>query len=150
METTHECQTPDRSNYEVIDPQITRRKLLKIAAIGLAAFGLGAQADAAYAASTKVKAGKASAVPVKGAKGYQLNGKYIIVTQPKSGTFKAFSGVCTHQPQNITSLSGTNLVCRAHNGKFDTTTGKPTGGPVFKGLTTYVTTVTNGDLYVTL
>ena len=150
METTHECAQRDTSNDLVIKPQVTRRHFLRLTAIGLAAIGLSSQAEIAMAASTKVKAGKASDVSVKGARAYTLNGKYIIVTQPKAGTYKAFSGVCTHQVANIDSLNGTNLVCRRHGGYFDTTTGAATRGPVSRGLTKYTVTVTNGYLYVTI
>jgi nitrite reductase/ring-hydroxylating ferredoxin subunit len=150
METTHECAQRDTSNDIVIKPQVTRRHFLRLAAMGLAAVGLSSQAEIAMAASTKVKAGKASDISVKGARAYTLNGKYIIVTQPKAGTYKAFSGICTHQTTKVDSLNGTNLVCRRHNGYFDTTTGAAKGGPVSRGLTSYPVTITSGYLYVTI
>lgn len=150
METAHECPQRDTSNDIVIKPQMTRRHFLRLTAMGLAAIGLSSQAELAMAASTKVKAGKATDVSVKGARAYTLNGKYIIVTQPTAGNYKAFSGICTHQPVKVDSLNGTNLVCRRHNGYFDTTTGAAKGGPVSRGLTKYAVTITNGYIYVTI
>lgn len=133
-----------------LKPNVTRRHILQAAAVGLAAIGLSIPAEAAMAASTQVKAGKASSIPLKSGRTFTLKGKYIIVTQPKKGVFKAFSGICTHEPKYITGISGTNLVCRDHNGYFDTTTGKPTGGPVNRSLTKYKVTNKKGVLYITL
>lgn len=146
----HQCMQPDRSQYEELRPQVTRRNLLKMLGIGLAAFGLSSQSELAFAASTKIKAGKTSEVAVKGAKGYSLKGKHIIVTQPKKGIFKAFSGICTHAGASIDSINGTNLVCRAHGSSFNTTTGKVTNGPASQGLQKYTVSINRGYIYVTL
>ena len=140
----------DTSHYEELRPNVTRRTFLRAAAVGLAVMGLGGQAQAAFAASTKVKAGPTSAIAVNGAKAYTLNGQYIIVTQPKAGTFKAFTGWCTHERVKISGLRGTNLVCTRHNATFNTTTGAATGGPAFGGLKSYTTSVTKGILYITI
>ena len=146
--STPNCMERDTSSYQELRPNLTRRTFLRTAAVGLAVMGLGSQAQAAFAASSKVKAGNASEISVKGAKGYTLKGQYIIVTQPKKGTFKAFSGFCTHQRVQINAMNGTNLVCTRHGASYDTTTGKPTGGPAFNSLKTYPVTVTNGILYI--
>ena len=140
----------EREPGTALKPNMTRRRMLQAAAVGLAAIGLSIPAEAAMAASTQVKAGKASTVPLKSGRSFTLKGQYIIVTQPKKGVYKAFSGICTHQPQYITGISGTNLVCRAHGAYFDTTTGNPTGGPGRRALTHYKVTNKSGMLYITL
>mgnify|MGYP003340146536 FL=1 len=129
---------------------MTRRHLLKAAAVSLAALGMSATADAAMAASSLVKVGKVTDIPLKKARSYTLKGKYIIVTQPKKGMFKAFSGICTHQGQMIGGYQGSNLICRAHGSTFDTTTGNATGGPAMRSLTRYKLTNKKGVLYITL
>ena len=150
LNETPTCMDRDTSHYEELRPNVTRRTFLRAVAVGLAVVGFGGQAQAAFAASTKVKAGPTSAIPVNGVKGYTLNGQYIVVTQPKKGTFKAFSGWCTHERNKMSSVRGTNLVCTRHGATFNTTTGRATGGPVAGGLKTYTTTVTKGILYITI
>ena len=115
-----------------------------------AAIGLESAATAANAASKTVKLGKASAIPVKGAKSYYAGSSYILVTQPKAGVYKAFSGVCTHEAVNISNIDGTNLICSQHGASFDTTSGKVTGGPAPTGLKKYNLTLKSGVLYIAL
>lgn len=63
-----------------------------------------------------------------------IKGDYII-TQPASGTFKAFSKVCTHQGCDVTEVDGGEAICKCHNSKFSIEDGKPTSGPAKKALT---------------
>lgn len=133
-----------------LKPNMTRRHLLKAAAVGLAAMGMSATADAAMAASSLVKVGKVTEIPLKKARAYTLKGQYIILTQPKKGVFKAFSGICTHQGQMIGGYQGSNLICRAHGSTFDTTSGNVTGGPAMRGLTRYKLTNKKGVLYIAM
>ncbi len=144
------CNQWDREPGIELKPSVSRRNLLKAAAIGLGALGFSASADAAMAASSLVKVGKASAIPLKSGKSYTLKGKYIIVTQPKKGVFKAFTGICTHEGERITAVTGTNMVCRAHGSYFNTTSGKVTGGPAPVALKTYKITNKKGVLYISL
>jgi nitrite reductase/ring-hydroxylating ferredoxin subunit len=116
----------------------------------LGTLGLTSAASAAQAAAKTVKLGNAADVPLKSAKPYFVGTQYILVTQPAKGVYKAFSGVCTHQGVNISNLSGTNLVCPAHQSSFDTTTGKVTGGPAPTGLKKYPLTIKAGALYITV
>lgn len=144
------CNQWEREPGIELKPSVTRRNILKAAAIGLGALGFSASAEAAMAASTVVKVGKATAIPVKSGKSYTLKGKYIIITQPKKGVFKAFTGICTHEGERITAVSGTNMVCRAHGASFNSTTGKVTGGPASRSLKTYKVVNKSGILYITL
>lgn len=144
------CPQPDRSNYEPLHQSVTRRQVFKFAAAGLAALGFSAQAEVALAAGKRVKAGRVKSIPVRGVKAFTLNGQYIIITQPKKGTFKAFSGSCTHQGVRMSSVSGTNVVCTAHGSTFSATTGQVTKGPATSALKTYRTSVKKGFVYVTV
>ena len=148
----HPCvgQQPQNDRAIELKPSLTRRHVLRAAAIGLAAAGLGTTAEAAMAASTKVKACKTSAVPVRGLKTFKVKGQTVLITQPRKGTFRVFSSVCTHAGAVVTGLSGTNLVCTAHGSKFNTSTGKPTAGPAMTPLKKYAVSVKNGFLYITV
>lgn len=148
--TGTECPQPDRSNYEPLRQSATRRQVFQFAAIGLAALGLSTQSSMALAASKRVKAGRVKSIPVRGVKAFTLNGQYIIITQPKKGTFKAFSGTCTHQGVRMSSVSGTNVLCTAHQSNFDTTTGQVTRGPATSALRTFPTRVSKGFVFVTV
>ena len=138
------------ASAESLDGQQTRRALLKGIGAGLIAVGLSGLGGQAQAAGSLVKAGKATAIPVKGAKAFTLKGQLIIVTQPKAGVFKAFSGICTHQGAQISALQGTNLICNVHGSAFDTTTGKVTGGPAPTALKTFAVTNKSGTLYIAI
>ena len=135
---------------ESLDGRHSRRAMLKGLGVSLVAVGLAGLGSQAQAAGSLVKAGKAATVPVKGAKAYTLKGQLIIVTQPKAGVFKAFSGICTHQGAQISALQGTNLICNVHGSAFDTTTGKVTGGPAPTALKTFAVTNKSGTLYIAI
>ena len=133
-----------------LNPALSRRAWLTGVASVLTSIGLTGAASAANAAAKTVKLGKAADVPVKNAKSYYVGINYILVTQPSKGIFKAFSGVCTHQQVNLSSISGTNLVCPEHGATYNTTTGKVTGGPAPAALKKYPLTVKSGILYITV
>jgi len=131
-----------------LDSSLNRRAWLKAVGVGLTAVGFGSLGSQAQAAASLVKAGKASTVPVKGAAPFTLKGQYIIVTQPKKGVFKAFSGICTHMGAQITNIQGTNLVCAVHGSTYNDSTGAVTGGPAPTGLKKFTVTNKAGTLYI--
>jgi len=133
-----------------LDSALNRRQVFKVAAGALAFLGISSLADQALAATASVKAGKATDVPVKGAKAYTLKGQYVLVTQPTKGVFKAFSGICSHQGAQIAGIQGTNLVCTVHGATFSTSTGAVTGGPAPTGLQKFTVTNKAGTLYINL
>lgn len=57
-----------------------------------------------------------------------------VVTQPTSGTFKAFSSVCTHQGCTVAEVSNNKILCRCHNSTFDASTGAAVSGPAQSAL----------------
>jgi Rieske Fe-S protein len=65
-------------------------------------------------------------VPVGG--GVILAKDGLVVTQPKAGTFKAFSSKCTHQGCQVTKVSST-IDCPCHLSKFSIVDGSPESGP---------------------
>lgn len=66
-------------------------------------------------------------VPVGG--GTILAGRKIVITQPKAGTFAAFTAVCTHLGCLVTSITGGTINCPCHGSKFSITNGSVINGP---------------------
>jgi len=73
-----------------------------------------------------------SKVPVGG--GEVLTGQKIVVTQPKAGTFAAFTAVCTHLGCLVDSVSGGTINCPCHGSKFSITNGSVVNGPATSPL----------------
>ena len=91
-----------------------------------------APASAGASASQGGAAGPAalaqtSDVPVGGGK--ILSEKKIVITQPKAGSFDAFSAVCTHQGCIVGDVSGGTINCPCHGSKFSITNGSVVQGP---------------------
>lgn len=130
--------------------QPSRRAALASLGALLAGVGLIGPSQAALAAAKTYTVGKTSDIKVGSAKSYLVAGVSVLVTQPKKGVFKAFKGVCTHQGGSLSSVTGKNIVCPLHGASFDSTSGKPTGGPASTGLKGYKVTVSGTSLKVTL
>ena len=73
-----------------------------------------------------------SKVPVGG--GTVLTDQKIVVTQPKAGTFAAFTAVCTHLGCLVDSVSGGTINCPCHGSKFSITNGSVVNGPATSPL----------------
>ena len=80
-------------------------------------------------AASGTKVAKAD-VPVGG-------GKIVggaVVTQPTSGTFKAFTSTCTHQGCTVGSVANNKIMCPCHGSGFDASTGAVVNGPATRAL----------------
>jgi nitrite reductase/ring-hydroxylating ferredoxin subunit len=66
-------------------------------------------------------------VPVGG--GTILASRKIVITQPKAGTFAAFTAVCTHLGCLVTSITGGTINCPCHGRNFSITNGSVINGP---------------------
>jgi Rieske Fe-S protein len=53
----------------------------------------------------------------------------IVVTQPVSGDFKAFSAVCTHMGCIVNQISDGTIDCPCHGSQFSIKDGSVVGGP---------------------
>src|SRR5215212_1276098 len=62
-----------------------------------------------------------------------IRGDYVI-TQPQSGTFKAFSKVCTHQGCDVSKVDGGVIICPCHGSEFSILNGTPENGPARQKL----------------
>ena len=73
-----------------------------------------------------------SDVPVGGGK--ILADKKIVITQPRAGSFEAFTAVCTHQGCTVSSVSGGTVNCPCHGSKFSIANGSVVAGPAASAL----------------
>jgi Rieske Fe-S protein len=73
----------------------------------------------------------------------------VIVSQPTTGEFKAFSAVCTHEGCLITRVQGTTLQCTCHGSTFSTTDGSVVRGPASRSLEPRTVTAAGDTLTVT-
>lgn len=58
----------------------------------------------------------------------------IVVTQPSSGDFKAFSAVCTHAGCIVSSVGDGTINCACHGSRFSIDNGSVEHGPATKPL----------------
>jgi Rieske Fe-S protein len=140
------------------EPCTTRRTALALgAAAGAAAlltsctvYGAdsegGSDADAADAPAGDQAAGTATAgsgsgvaalaktadIPVGGGKIFTK--QRVVVTQPKAGTFKAFSTICTHAGCAVKTIEDGTINCPCHGSKFKIEDGSVADGPATKPL----------------
>jgi Rieske Fe-S protein len=85
-------------------------------------------------------------IPVGGGKVFEADG--VVVTQPKTGEFKAFSAVCTHQGCTVATITGGTINCPCHGSKFKVADGSVAKGPASKPLPPRTVTVTGDQISV--
>ena len=68
----------------------------------------------------------------------------VVVTQPTSGTYKAFSTKCPHAGCAVSSIANGEIVCPCHGSQFSIEDGSVKKGPATTGLTAANITV-SGD-----
>ena len=135
-------------------PGPSRRVVLASAGIGVGAVALSGCGGAEEATKTAVSSASSAAteavkdaiskatIPVGGGKIFA--DQKVVVTQPTSGEFKAFSAVCTHQSCVVADVADGTINCACHGSKFDITTGAVKNGPASSPLPEKKVTV-DGD-----
>jgi len=86
----------------------------------------------------------AADVPVGG--GVILDDEKLVVTQPESGTFKAFSSTCTHQGCTVTTVADGTINCPCHGSKYSVEDGSVQGGPAPSPLPETAVEVKGGEI----
>lgn len=97
----------------------------------------GGSAPAASDSATGSVSGAAalaatSQVPEGGGK--IITGVNIVITQPRSGSFKAFTAICTHQGCIVQTVLNGTINCPCHGSKYSITDGSVVHGPATKPL----------------
>jgi nitrite reductase/ring-hydroxylating ferredoxin subunit len=100
----------------------------------------GSSAGAAGALATT------SQIPV--GSGMIFTSQQVVVTQPVSGEFKAFSAVCTHMGCIVNQISNGTIDCPCHGSQYSIKTGDVVGGPAPKPLPAKQIKVTGDGIFL--
>jgi Rieske Fe-S protein len=125
------------------DPAISRRGLLACTGAACAAALAGCARYSASggingsqpAPSNSERAGSGGSsvlattteIPVGGGK--ILTAKKIVITQPKAGSFDAFTAICTHLQCTVNTVANGTIDCPCHGSKFSISDGSVVNGP---------------------
>ena len=97
---------------------------------GAASSAAGSAPATGGSPATGVAAGALAAtsqVPDGG--GLIIDGKNIVITQPESGSFRAFSAICTHQGCIVNRVANGTIDCPCHGSKYSIKDGHVVNGP---------------------
>jgi Rieske Fe-S protein len=72
----------------------------------------------------------------------------VVVTQPNSGDFKAFSAVCTHMGCLVSTISNGTIDCPCHGSQYSISTGAVVGGPAPSPLPSQSIKVTGSSIFL--
>ena len=99
--------------------------------------------------SVLVRACAVAELPESGTLGVELNGIPLVIVRSGDEVF-ALDEFCTHEEVSLVDgeIYDHTLECWLHGSCFDLRSGKPTGPPATKPLTTYQVRVEDGDVYV--
>jgi Rieske Fe-S protein len=138
MTAAHDVDRMTADNDEPDNPQVSRRQLMRAAAVagtvlaagaGLAACSSGASGQSG---SGPEVLGKTTDIPVGG--GVVYPNQHVVVTQPTAGTFKGFSSTCTHLGCTVNKVADGLIQCPCHGSKYRVTDGSVQAGPAPKPL----------------
>jgi nitrite reductase/ring-hydroxylating ferredoxin subunit len=88
--------------------------------------------------------GPASDVPVGGGKVF--TSAQVVVTQPASGEYKAFSAVCTHAQCIVDQVADGTIDCPCHGSMFSAKDGSVVNGPATSPLPSKTISVSSGQI----
>ena len=119
-----------------------------------ASSGPAAAASSGSAAGSSASAGGAAAgalattsqIPV--GSGMIFTGQQVVVTQPSSGEFKAFSAVCTHMGCIVNQISDGTIDCPCHGSQYSIKTGDVVAGPAPAPLPAKQIKVTGDSIFL--
>ncbi len=92
--------------------------------------------------------GDTSQVPVGG--GRIFTAEKVVVTQPATGQYKAFSAICTHVGCLCDAVANATIDCPCHGSKFSITDGAVVAGPAPRPLPARTIAVTDGKILLQL
>ena len=88
-------------------------------------------------------------LPEQGTFGVEVNGTALVIIRSE-GDVSALDEFCTHEEVSLVDgeIYDHTVECWLHGSCFDLRSGKPTGPPATKPLTTYPVRLDGGDVYV--
>jgi nitrite reductase/ring-hydroxylating ferredoxin subunit len=96
-------------------------------AAGAATSAAGAATSAASSAPPAGALATTSQIPDGGGK--IIDGVNIVITQPQTGSFRAFTAICTHQGCIVSRVSNGTIDCPCHGSKYSIKDGSVVQGP---------------------
>jgi Rieske Fe-S protein len=72
----------------------------------------------------------------------------VVVTQPNSGDFKAFSAVCTHMGCIVATISNGTIDCPCHGSQYSISTGAVVSGPAPSPLPAQSINVSGSNIFL--
>ena len=115
------------------------------AAIAGEANGAGAgNGNGNGAAETGILLGLVSEIPVGG--GTVFRSQQVVVTQPASGVFKAFTAVCTHLGCICNKVANGTIDCPCHGSEFNISDGAVVAGPAPAPLAARTIAIADGNI----
>ncbi len=106
-----------------------------------AAGGAGSSAGAQGSALAST-----SDIPV--GSGKIFSSEKVVVTQPNSDDFKAFSAVCTHMGCIVATISNGTIDCPCHGSQYSISTGAVVSGPAPSPLAAQPIRVTGSSIFL--
>jgi Rieske Fe-S protein len=117
------------------------------ATTGAASAPSSASGDAGSTAGSQGSALAAtSEIPV--GSGKIFTSEKVVVTQPNSDDFKAFSAVCTHMGCIVATVSDGTIDCPCHGSKYSISTGAVVSGPAPSPLAAQSIKVTGSNIFL--
>jgi Rieske Fe-S protein len=125
------------------DPPATGAASAPSSASGSSASGAGGGSTAGARGSALATTGE---IPV--GSGKIFTSEKVVVTQPNSGDFKAFSAVCTHMGCIVSTISNGTIDCPCHGSQYSISTGAVVGGPAPSPLPAQAIKVTGSNIFL--
>ena len=107
------------------------------------ASGSGASGSGA-SGSGGTQLGAVSEIPEGGGKIYTA--AKVVVTQPASGEYKAFSAVCTHMGCIVDNVANGTIDCPCHGSRYSISDGHVVSGPAPSPLPTENIKISGGEI----
>jgi Rieske Fe-S protein len=116
------------------------------ASSGSASSGSASSGSASTAGAQGSALAATSEIPV--GSGKIFTSEKVVVTQPNSGDFKAFSAVCTHMGCIVSTISNGTIDCPCHGSQYSISTGAVVGGPAPSPLPAQAINVTGSNIFL--
>jgi nitrite reductase/ring-hydroxylating ferredoxin subunit len=87
-------------------------------------------------------------VPVGGGVKVETSVGVLMIVQPTSGKFVAYSAICTHAGCEVSRATAKAIVCTCHNSEFSTADGARISGPATGALKNFRVVERNGMLFL--